>query len=215
MRKLAAHLRGQWIGVVALFVALGGTSYAVVQLPRNSVGSGQIRKGAVNSQKVRDRTLTLRDFRASERAKLRGEVGATGAAGPTGPPGPAGPAGSDASFNGAAAGGALTGAYPAPGLAANSVGASQISSTAIGLSKLGIVLVPVATASNSTSPKTLNADCPAGTTPISGGADVEAGAVLTASTRNPFANGWHAAAVEPVATTDSWALHAIALCIRN
>jgi hypothetical protein len=37
---------------VALFVALGGTSYAAITLPRNSVGSAQIRTHAVKKSEV-------------------------------------------------------------------------------------------------------------------------------------------------------------------
>jgi hypothetical protein len=69
---------------VALFVALGGTSYAVATLPRDSVGSRQIRQGAVKSSEVANRSLRLRDVSIAARRALRGK------AGPTGPPGPAG-----------------------------------------------------------------------------------------------------------------------------
>jgi len=37
---------------LALFIALGGTSYAATQLPRDSVGTGQIRDSAVTLRKV-------------------------------------------------------------------------------------------------------------------------------------------------------------------
>src|SRR3954453_11317650 len=38
------------IATLALFIALGGSSYAALKLPRNSVGSTQIRSGAVQSR---------------------------------------------------------------------------------------------------------------------------------------------------------------------
>ncbi len=38
---------------LALFVALGGTSYAAVALPANSVGTDQIRRGAVGTSEIR------------------------------------------------------------------------------------------------------------------------------------------------------------------
>jgi hypothetical protein len=38
---------------LALFVALGGTSYAAIELPANSVGSEQIRSGAVGTSEIR------------------------------------------------------------------------------------------------------------------------------------------------------------------
>jgi hypothetical protein len=40
------------VALIALFVALGGTGYAAITLPKNSVGSKQIKKGAVTGAKV-------------------------------------------------------------------------------------------------------------------------------------------------------------------
>ncbi|MEH3052384.1 MAG: hypothetical protein PGN13_00050 [Patulibacter minatonensis] len=60
---------------LALFIALGGTSWAVTQLPKNSVGSAQVRDGS----------LTKADL-----AKGIGDAGKDGARGPRGPQGPAG-----------------------------------------------------------------------------------------------------------------------------
>ena len=45
------------LAVVALFVALGGTGYAALRLPRNSVGTIQIRNGAVINPKIRNGTI--------------------------------------------------------------------------------------------------------------------------------------------------------------
>ncbi len=45
------------ISLAALTVALGGTGYAVSQLPENSVGTAQLANGAVTSDKVKDGTL--------------------------------------------------------------------------------------------------------------------------------------------------------------
>ena len=67
---------------MALFVALGGASYAAVKIPKNSVGSAQIKKNAVTSAKVKDRSLLATDFRAGQLP--RGATGATGAAGASG-----------------------------------------------------------------------------------------------------------------------------------
>ncbi len=46
------YLRRHHLAIVALFVALGGTSYAATQLPANSVGTRQIRPGAVTPSKL-------------------------------------------------------------------------------------------------------------------------------------------------------------------
>jgi hypothetical protein len=41
------------VSCMALFVALGGVSYAALKLPKNSVGSKQIKKRAVKSSKIK------------------------------------------------------------------------------------------------------------------------------------------------------------------
>jgi hypothetical protein len=93
MRRLARNLSyGNVTSTLALFLALGGTSYALT-LPRNSVGSIQIRPravraselatGAVRSHDVADRSLDLRDLSLNARASLKG---ASGPAGPAGAP---------------------------------------------------------------------------------------------------------------------------------
>ena len=69
---------------LALLVALSGTGYAAVVLPKNSVGTVQLRNGAVTSLKVKDGALVLTDFAASERSKLQGAQGPAGAKGDTG-----------------------------------------------------------------------------------------------------------------------------------
>ena len=50
--RVGRHLRHNVVGYIALFVALGGVSYAAVSLPKNSVGAKQIKKGAVTRSKL-------------------------------------------------------------------------------------------------------------------------------------------------------------------
>jgi hypothetical protein len=57
MNKLIGHLRGNAIGYLALFVALGGTGYAAVSLPAGSVGTPQLRNGAVTAKKLNGRSI--------------------------------------------------------------------------------------------------------------------------------------------------------------
>ena len=85
------------IAMLALFVALGGSSYAALQLPRGSVGTKQLRNNAVTSPKVKNNSLLVRDFRASQRALLRGPRGERGEPGLPGAQGPAGAAGAPGS----------------------------------------------------------------------------------------------------------------------
>jgi hypothetical protein len=107
------------ISLLALFVALGGTSYAAVKLPAKSVGTKQLKTSAVTSAKVRNNSLLARDFKrgqlpsggatgprgatgktgatgrtgATGKTGDRGPTGATGARGATGPAGPTGATG--------------------------------------------------------------------------------------------------------------------------
>lgn len=81
------------VACLALGVAIGGTGYAVTALPRNSVGTAQIKKNAVTSAKVKNGTLVAADFKAGVLSGAQGPKGETGATGATGATGPAGPAG--------------------------------------------------------------------------------------------------------------------------
>lgn len=82
------------MATVAMFVALGGASYAATRLPKNSVGPKQIAKNAVRSPKVKDGSLLSKDFKAGQLpAGARGATGAKGEAGPRGAAGPQGPTG--------------------------------------------------------------------------------------------------------------------------
>src|SRR3954451_9303877 len=78
---------------IALFAALGGTSYALT-LPRNSVGAKQlrtgsvgraeIRTGGVRSAEIRDGAVATKDLSRAARASLRGQQGPQGPVGPGG-----------------------------------------------------------------------------------------------------------------------------------
>jgi len=50
------------MATIAVFIALGGTSYAISKLPKNSVGTKQLKKNAVTGAKVKDRALTGTDI---------------------------------------------------------------------------------------------------------------------------------------------------------
>ena len=71
------------ISLIALFVALGGTSYAAL-----TVTSRNVKNNSLTSADIKDRSLLARDFKAGQLpASARGPQGAPGPAGPTGPPG--------------------------------------------------------------------------------------------------------------------------------
>jgi hypothetical protein len=71
---------------LALIVALGGTSYAAINLPANSVGSRQLKKRAVTNSKLRANAVTSGTVR---NGSLRANDFKPGQipAGPAGPPG--------------------------------------------------------------------------------------------------------------------------------
>src|SRR3954453_22019589 len=82
------------VACIALLVAMSGTGYAAITLPKNSVGSKQLKKNAVRSSKVKNGSLLRSDFKAGQLpAGPQGAQGAQGAQGPQGPQGPRGPAG--------------------------------------------------------------------------------------------------------------------------
>lgn len=79
------------ISIVALFIALGGTSYAAVAtlLPKNSVGSAQVIDGSLQKGDLsRKAVAALKGNRGA-----RGPQGMAGAIGPAGPQGPVGATG--------------------------------------------------------------------------------------------------------------------------
>lgn len=71
------------VSMIALFVALAGTTYAATSLPKNSVGRKQLKKGAVTPPKVARKTIAL----------FKGQTGPPGPKGDTGPKGDPGPKG--------------------------------------------------------------------------------------------------------------------------
>jgi hypothetical protein len=109
--SIFAHLRANAVGYVALFVALGGSSYAAVRLAPGSVGSAAIAKNAVTHAKlaansvgtanVANHSLRSSDFKSGTILQgLQGDTGTSGLdglKGPTGAAGPTGPAGRDGS----------------------------------------------------------------------------------------------------------------------
>jgi hypothetical protein len=80
---------GTVLSLIALFVALGGVSYAAVtingqNIQNNSIPGNKLRNGAVTNAKVKANSLAANRLTAAARANLQG------AQGPPGPPGPRG-----------------------------------------------------------------------------------------------------------------------------
>lgn len=124
------------ISCIALFVALSGTSYAVIKLPKNSVGTKQLRPNAVKSSKIADNQITGADVNEATLAEVPSAANAGSAANAA----QAGNADNldgldSASFlqNGAVAGGSLAGNYPNPLIGANKVGAAELADNSVDL----------------------------------------------------------------------------------
>src|SRR5215213_5585355 len=85
MSSLQKHLSYSNVAATAaLFIALGGTSYAVISVDshdvvNNSLRSKDLRNNSVRSRDIRDRTLRARDVR---RNALGGDGGKESALGP-------------------------------------------------------------------------------------------------------------------------------------
>ncbi|HEY6030938.1 MAG TPA: hypothetical protein VIU44_10255 [Gaiellaceae bacterium] len=77
------------VASLALGVALGGTGYAAVVLPANSVGTAQLKNGAVVGSKVKPHSLPATSLKGP---LPKGDPGPVGLAGPAGPAGPKGDA---------------------------------------------------------------------------------------------------------------------------
>jgi hypothetical protein len=91
MGRVVCYVRQHHVALLALFIAIGGTSYAAAHLPRNSVGTRQLRRNSVVSSKVKDGSLQTADF--GKGALAQGARGATGPAGSQGATGPRGATG--------------------------------------------------------------------------------------------------------------------------
>ena len=77
-------IQGNAVACLALFVALGGSSYAAINLPTGSVGAKEIGKAAVRSAEVKNRSLKKVDLNPKAFAALKGAQGDKGEPGTPG-----------------------------------------------------------------------------------------------------------------------------------
>ena len=119
MGHFVSQLRNQWMGALALFVALGGTAYAAIELEKDDVTSKHIKnagvKGkdiadnAVTSPKVANGSLLGEDFAAGQLPQgERGLQGERGVQGERGLQGQQGVAGTARAYGYVAANGTIT-----------------------------------------------------------------------------------------------------------
>lgn len=122
LSRIGAELRSQRYGIamgaVALLVAAGAPAYALEGATSAATSVAQALKIAKKADKRSKQALRLAKQPGPQGPK--GDTGAPGAQGQQGPPG------SDAQFNGAAAGGSLTGSFPNPSIGPDAVRSEQV-----------------------------------------------------------------------------------------
>lgn len=67
------------MATVAIFIALGGASYAAIKLPKNSVGAKQIKRNAITTAKIKNGAVTGAKIKASSVGTVPSATHATNA----------------------------------------------------------------------------------------------------------------------------------------
>jgi hypothetical protein len=191
---------------LALFIALGGASYAAIKVPANSVGTKQVKNRAITTSKLDRKVLT--SLRGATGA--RGLAGSQGVAGPQGLQGLQGPKGD-------------TGASGAAALADGSITASKLAGSSVTQAKLGLTTVLATSSVDSNANKAEVATCPAGTSVISGSAEVVDQShhlitgVAAVSVSGPllFSGQYWEGAAYRTAGSASYGLDVIAFCMAS
>jgi len=63
------------ISCAALFIALGGASYAAVSIPNHSIGPPQLKKNAVTNVKIKNGAVTYKKIRPNSVGRVRANLG--------------------------------------------------------------------------------------------------------------------------------------------
>jgi hypothetical protein len=182
------------LGQAAANVVLPKNSVGTKQLKKNAVTGLKVKKNAITGVKVKNGTLMAADFKAGQLPQgPQGPKGDTGPAGPVGPAGPAGPSGPQ-------------GEQGQPGSPGGPAGYEVRTAT---------------TDFSGTDIKNVGVDCPAGKVGVGGGAHLvlvsaAAGklALINSQPKVSLAGGqgWFAAAQEVVPTDASWRLVVSVIC---
>lgn len=82
MTWLLNHLRTNVVGYLALVIATAGTSYAVAELPRNSVGTRELQRGAVTTPKLDEQAVGAAKIKPGVVPRTTAEITTVDFAGP-------------------------------------------------------------------------------------------------------------------------------------
>jgi hypothetical protein len=209
-------LQHNGIALLALFIALGGTTYAAVNLPANSVGTKQLKgkavtaakignkavtaakigNNAVTGAKVKNNSLTGADILESSLAQVpsaavaQNATHAISADSATKATSADSATKADSAPPSGAAGGGLAGSYPNPTIAAGAVDTAQLKDSAVHAAKLGSITQVTNTAQLAAGANGgVSVQCPTGSVVISGGGQPALfGVEMTTSIR--ASNGW-------------------------
>jgi hypothetical protein len=179
--------------VLALFVALGGTSYAALTITgknvkNSSLTGADVRNSSLTTLDVKNRSLLAGDFKLGQLPAGRqgdpGPIGPPGGVGPKGEPGGIGPPGA-------------VGPKGDPGVS-------------------GREQVEAFSEFDSNTTKSVSVDCPDGTTVIGGGAFVNALGAVAIQTSVPLSEGggWAVTAFETAPVAAGWDVQARAICAK-
>ncbi len=237
MKHLRKHLTfANAISCIALFVALSGAAYAATTIGRKAVKTQNLANGSVTTLKLRGGAVTSLKLRngAVTGAKIaNGTIGSTQLA--------------NGAVRSAALGGSVVtegklknGAVTESKIFNSAVTNSKIGPNAVATGKIqdGAITSPKLATSllaqlvknvsyvvklsetNTTSPKSVTVDCPAGKQVTGGGAKIILGTAKEAAITEsvPFLSadskrtGWTAAAAKPEADLGTFAVEAFAIC---
>jgi hypothetical protein len=133
-----SYVMRNFLALLALFIALGGTSFAATSalLPRNSVGTRQVIDGSLQTIDLSKAARTALKGTGARGATgpagprgPQGQPGATGAQGPQGPAGEPGPPGQQA--------GTLFAALDADGTVTKNSGVTSADRSSVGIYRIG------------------------------------------------------------------------------
>jgi hypothetical protein len=188
---------------LAMFVALGGASYAAITLPPDSVGTKQLKNHSITVRKIDRKTLAALHGAMGVQG-ARGAQGLQGVQGLRGPKGEAGPSGNAAIGDG-------------------TVTTTKLADSSVTQRKLGLTTAISSTGVNGTANKAALATCPPGTSVISGAVEVvdQNGSVLNGVAAVSYSGPvlwsdryWEGAAYR-TAGSASYGLNAIAFCMAT